>query len=270
MPDQERLTISSLQNEKVKNVVKLRQRSHRDTRAMMIIEGQKELLMALKNRHAPTELFICRELIDKDRDEEIIQQCLSAGSELFECTKQVFSKIAYRDNPHGVLAVAPSISTPLSAFTPKDDCLVVVAESIEKPGNLGTILRSADAAGAQAVIICDRCTDINNPNVIRASIGAVFSVPVFEASTTETLDWLKSNHIQSVAASPSGKLNYTDIDLTKSTAIVVGAEKPGLSETWLNSTDQQVSIPMLGQTDSLNVASATTILLYETLRQRSV
>jgi TrmH family RNA methyltransferase len=235
----------------------------------MIIEGQKELSLALKNNHNPSELFICRELIDDAQDQEIIDQCKATGTTLFECTKPVFEKIAYRDNPHGLLAVTPSIKHSLESFTPPADALIVIAESIEKPGNLGTILRSADAAGAHAVIVCDRCTDINNPNVIRASIGTIFTLPVIEASSEETFTWLKENKIQSLATTPDAKLIYTDLDMTPATAIIVGAEKPGLSEKWLQNTDQQVAIPMLGQSDSLNVASATTILLYETLRQRS-
>lgn len=270
MPDQELLTISSLQNARIKDIVKLRQRSHRDASSMMIIEGLKEIRMALRNNHKISELFVCKDLIENDSDNELIQLCQSTGTEIFECTMPVFQKIAYRDNPQGLLAIAPSISRSLNSFQPPPNALIIIAESIEKPGNLGTILRSADATGVNAVIVCDRCTDINNPNVIRASIGTIFSIPVIEASSSETLAWLKENHIQSIAATPNAKSLYTDLNMTTATAIIVGAEQPGLSEMWIQNTDHQVVIPMTGQADSLNVASATTIILYEALRQRSL
>jgi TrmH family RNA methyltransferase len=146
--------------------------------------------------------------------------------------------------------------------------LLVVAEAIEKPGNLGTILRSADAAGAHAVIVCDRCTDINNPNVVRASIGTLFSLPVVEAAGDEALDWLAGRSIRTVAASPHAAALYTEADLAGGVAIVLGTEQYGLSERWMRRADLTVRIPMLGQADSLNVASAATLLLYEAVRQR--
>ena len=147
--------------------------------------------------------------------------------------------------------------------------LEVVAEAVEKPGNIGTILRSADASGADAVIICDRCTDINNPNVIRASIGTIFTIPVIETSSGEAIEWLKKNNIQILAATPQATQLHTNTDMSGKIAIAVGAEKPGLSDTWFNAAEIKVKIPMLGQADSLNVAASTTILLYEALRQRT-
>jgi RNA methyltransferase, TrmH family len=148
------------------------------------------------------------------------------------------------------------------------DPLLVVAEAIEKPGNLGTILRSADAAGVAALVVCDRCTDVNNPNVVRASIGTLFTVPVAEAGSAETLAWLRANGAQILAATPHAEREYTDVDLRGPTAIVVGTEQYGLSDAWMREADLRVRIPMLGQADSLNVAAATTILLYEAVRQR--
>jgi TrmH family RNA methyltransferase len=145
---------------------------------------------------------------------------------------------------------------------------VVVAEAIEKPGNLGTILRSSDGAGVDAVIVCDRCTDINNPNVVRSSVGTLFTMPVVEASTADTLTWLRTRGIRVVATTPHTDCLYSDADLAGPVAIVVGTEQYGLTETWLAQADVEVRIPMLGTADSLNVASATTILLYEARRQR--
>ena len=166
------------------------------------------------------------------------------------------------------MALAPQVKKSLGDLHLPEAPLLVVAESIEKPGNLGTILRSADAAGVHAVIVCDECTDINNPNVVRASIGTLFSVPVAEAGSTEAIDWMKKGGIQILAATPHAEKEYTEVDLTAPTALVMGTEQYGLSDQWMKSADLQVRIPMLGQIDSLNVASATTILLYEAVRQR--
>ncbi|MCX8107869.1 MAG: RNA methyltransferase [Verrucomicrobiae bacterium] len=148
--------------------------------------------------------------------------------------------------------------------------LVLIAEAVEKPGNLGTILRSADATGVAVVLVCDPCTDINNPNVVRARIGTLFSVPVVETTSDRALDWLRRNNLKIVATSPHAEKKYSDEDLRGSIAIVVGTEQYGLSRTWLEVADVQVRIPMLGQADSLNVATATTILLYEAVRQRGL
>jgi len=187
---------------------------------------------------------------------------------LSECTEDVFRKMAYRDRPEGLLAVGPQIHHALDGLSIKEPSLVVVAEAIEKPGNLGTILRTADAAGVDAVLVCDRSTDINNPNVVRASIGTLFTVPAVETSSAETLAWLRQNGFTILAATPHADSRYTDVDLTGNVALVVGTEQYGLSEHWLSEADLKVRIPMLGQADSLNVSAATTILLYEAVRQR--
>ncbi len=147
--------------------------------------------------------------------------------------------------------------------------LLVVAEAIEKPGNLGTILRSADAAGADAVIVCDRCTDINNPNVVRASTGTIFSVMIVECTTEDALSFLRAHDIKVASATPHTDMLYSETDMAQSLALVLGTEQHGLSDKWLTNCDLQVKIPMLGKADSLNVASAATILLYEAVRQRS-
>jgi TrmH family RNA methyltransferase len=260
--------ISSLANPHVKRAVKLRQRSHRDELGLMLIEGYREVLRALDNRHAPSELFVCRELFLGQNEDALVHRCTEAGALIYECSRPVFEKMSYRDRPDGLLAVAPQVRRALASLELKRPAFVVVAESIEKPGNLGTILRSADAAGVQAVLVCDRCTDINNPNVVRASIGTLFSLPVVEAASNEALAWLNKNGLQIVAATPHADLLYSDADFTRDTAIVLGTEQYGLSEAWFRAADCKIRIPMLGQADSLNVASATTILLYEVVRQR--
>jgi len=265
----EEIRIVSPANPRVKAAVKLRQRSHRDETGLMLIEGYREILRALQNNHPLTELFYCRELFLGKNEDSILERCRAAGIPLRECAESVFAKLAYRDRPEGLLAVAPQLRRSLQDLSLPVRPLLVVVESIEKPGNLGTILRSADAAGADAVIVCDRCTDINNPNVVRASLGVLFAIPVAEASTAETVSWLQERKIQMFAASPHADTLYTHANFTLPTAIVLGSEQYGLSEAWMRAATLRIKIPMLGQSDSLNVAAAATILLYEAVRQRS-
>lgn len=260
--------ITSVQNSRVKTVVHLRQRSHRDENGLMIVEGYREIKRALDNQYQPVELFFCPALFQGENEPALIERCRAAGAALFECSRPVFEKIGYRDRPEGLLALGPQIRRSLADLNLPPNPLLIVAESIEKPGNLGTILRSADAAGVHALIVCDRCTDLNNPNVVRASIGTLFSVPVAEASSADTLAWLQQHRIRILAATPHAQADYFDVALNGPVAIVVGAEQYGLSELWMKNADLNVRIPMLGQADSLNVASATTLLLYEAVRQR--
>lgn len=260
--------ITSLQNPRIKNVVKLRRRADRDELGLLIVEGYRELKRALENHRRPVMLFYCREFFLGKNESELINQCRNAGAEILSCSRPVFAKIAYRERPEGLLALVPQVKYDLAGLKLPAAPLLIIAEAIEKPGNLGTILRSADAAGADAIIVCDRCTDLNNPNVVRASIGAIFTVPVVETSSEDAIKWLHENKIQILAASPHAKLAYTQADLRRGTAIVVGAEQYGLSEQWMKAADLQVRIPMRGQIDSLNVAAATTIFLFEAARQR--
>lgn len=263
--------ITSLANPKVKAVVKLRQRSHRDETGLMISEGYREIKRALDNGYAPTQLFFCTELFLKGTNEPtLIERARALGAEVYSCSAPVFLKIAYRERPEGLLAVGPQPRATLEGIAPRlgEHALVVVAETIEKPGNLGTILRSADAAGADAVIVCDRCTDIYNPNVVRASTGMIFSMPVVECSSGECLAFLRGLGFKTLAATPHAKALHFEVDLTGRTALVVGNEQFGLSDMWMDDADLRVRIPMLGRADSLNVSAATTILLFEAVRQR--
>ncbi|MBT3295817.1 MAG: RNA methyltransferase [Verrucomicrobia bacterium] len=276
------LQITSLQNPRIKHAVKLRQRSHRDDAQRMLVEGYREIRRALDNAHPLSELFFCRTLFQGPNEDALMQAAAAQGAALFDCSEPVFRKMAYRDRPEGLLAVAPHLQHSLTKLdealslthphtpthSPSPSPLVVVAEAIEKPGNLGTILRSADAAGADAVLVCDRCTDIHNPNVVRASTGILFAIPVIEVSSRDALAWLHARQMQIVATTPHTDALYTDTDLVKGTAVVMGTEQVGLTKTWLDAATLRVRIPMLGQADSLNVASATTLLLYEAARQR--
>ncbi len=262
------LHISSAANPRVKDAVRLRQRSHRDECGLMLVEGFREIKRALDNRYRPQTLFTCPGFFLGAHEDALIDQALAAGARRLDCTREVFAKLSARDRPDGLLAVGPQLRSRLEDLRLPADALVVVAESIEKPGNLGTILRTADAAGVQAVLVCDRCTDIHNPNVVRASIGTLFALPVVETSTEAALSFLRSGGFQILAATPHARRLYTEPDLTRPTALVVGSEQYGLSERWLAAADVPVRIPMLGQCDSLNVAAATTILLFEATRQR--
>jgi RNA methyltransferase, TrmH family len=262
------IEITSVQNPNVKEVVRLRERRHREKTDRFLIEGYRELLRAVDAGWEIESLFICPDLFLGTNEPNLIQRC---GKTVFSCSETVFKKISYRDRPDGLLAVAPQKHRTLADFSGgKNTPFYVVAESIEKPGNLGTILRSSDGTGVDGLIVCDRCTDIHNPNVVRASVGTLFTVPVVEAGGEETLNWLKAQNISVLAATPSAKRLYTDVDMTRPLAIAVGTEQLGLSDLWMEQADLQVRIPMQGTADSLNVATATTLLLYEVVRQRSM
>ena len=263
--------ITSLANPRVKDVVRLRQRSHRDEAGLMLSEGYREIKRALDHGYAPTQLFYCEELFLKGTNEPpLVERARAAGAAVFSCSAPVFLKMAYRERPEGLLAVGPQPSTTLEALRSRlgEHALVVVAESIEKPGNLGTILRSADAAGADAVIVCDRCTDVYNPNVVRASTGVIFSMPIVECSSDDCLAFLRGLGFRTLAATPHAEALHFEVDLTRRVALVVGNEQFGLTDTWMDGADLKVRIPMLGEADSLNVSAATTILLFEAARQR--
>lgn len=261
--------IESLQNPGIKEIVRLRRRGHRDAEGLLIVEGYREVLRALDNQVPLTKLYYCPELYVQGKHEPaLVERARAMGASVFLCSVPVFAKIAYRDRPEGLLALAPQGRHRLEDLRLGERPLILVVEHIEKPGNLGTMLRSADAAGVDALIVCDACTDIHNPNVVRASIGTLFTVPVAEATTGEALAFLRGHGIRTLAATPHARREYTEVDMRGGVAIVVGAEQYGLSEAWMRRADDPVRIPMLGQADSLNVAAAATILLYEAVRQR--
>ena len=264
--------LTSLQNPCVKGVIRLRDRRERDDTGMFIIEGYRELLRAVDAGHAIDTLYICPQLFLGTNEHALISRITARGTPLYECSEPVFRKISYRDRPDGLVAAAKkkhlSIDD-LEKMIPKGKPpFLVIAEAIEKPGNLGTILRSSDAVHVDGLIVCDQCTDIHNPNVVRASVGTLFTVPVCEASSKDSLSWLKQRGIKVVAATPAAKEEFTAVDLSGPIAIAVGTEQLGLSDLWMQEADIQVRIPMCGVADSLNVAMATTLLLYEVHRQR--
>lgn len=267
--DQTENFISSVQNPRIKEIIKLRDRSFRDETNQFIIEGYREILRATDANFPIQYLYFCPELFLGSNENALIERLRKKGTQVISCNEKVFQKISYRDRPDGLIAIAFQRHLKLADFEEKQtNPFFIVAEAIEKPGNLGTILRSSDAVGLDGLIVCDRCTDIHNPNVVRASVGTLFTVPVVEATGEETLKWLKERGIQILAATPSAKCEFTEVDMTGPLAIAVGTEQLGLSERWMQNADIQVKIPMQGVADSLNVAMATTLLLYEALRQR--
>jgi TrmH family RNA methyltransferase len=265
--------ISSLQNQKIKDAVRLRDKRKRDKSGLFLVEGFREVLRALQSNWTFDQLYFCPEFFLGTNESKIIEAVQESGAEVFECTKAVFEKLSYRDRPDGLLGVVKSQSMSLveldKAMQGHQYPFLVVCEAIEKPGNLGTILRTCDAVGADALIVCDECTDVFNPNVVRSSVGTLFSVPIVEASGEETRSWLKERSIQIVATTPDTDTLHTEADLKEAIAVCFGTEQYGLSDAWLEAADLKVVIPMFGIADSLNVAISTGVMLYEVLRQRS-
>ncbi len=260
--------ITSLHNPKIKEALKLWKRSAREESDRFLIEGYRELSRASLAHLKIESLFLCPELFLGSNEKKLIARLAQQGASLLFCTEAVFRKLSYRDRPDGLIAVSQQFHTKLEHLKSKQVPFYVVAEGIEKPGNLGTILRSSDATGVDGVIVSDRQTDIHNPNVVRASVGTLFTQPVVEAEGSVVFSWLQNQGIAIVAATPSAELEYTEADFKKPIAIVVGTEQYGLSPMWMEKADLKVKIPMLGEADSLNVAMAATLLLYEVVRQR--
>ena len=276
--------ITSLQNPRLKQLVKLRDRRPRDEAGLFLIEGYRELRRALAAGVKPRELYCSPGWFLGENEPALIDGAQQTGAQVFELSKEAFAKVSYRDRPDGLLAVAPQWHRTLAdldvaGFTEAGSgsatpaaklSLLLVVEAIEKPGNLGTILRSADAAGVEAVIVCDPVTDIFNPNVVRSSTGVLFSMPVVAAGNAEVRTWLRAHGIRTVATTPAAPALYTASDLRGPLAIIMGSEQYGLSEFWLKESDLLVRIPMAGQADSLNVAMAAIITLFEAVRQRGL
>jgi TrmH family RNA methyltransferase len=261
--------ITSLQNPRLKQLVKLRDRRERDEAGVFIVEGYREILRALDAGARPRELYVSRDWFLGENEDALIARSAEAGAAVIELSKEAFAKVAYRDRPDGLLAIVPQWRTGLEDLKLGAQPFVLVVEAIEKPGNLGTILRSADAAGVDAVIVCDPVTDPFNPNVVRSSTGVLFSVQLAIASSETVREWLGARGVRAVATTPAATDLYTATDLTGSLAIVMGSEQYGLSDFWLREADARVRIPMAGQADSLNVAMAAIITLFEAVRQRS-
>ena len=261
--------IVSKTNSHIKALVRLRKRRERDTTRTFLVEGYRELLRSVDAGLPLRTLFFCPDLYVGSNEPALVNRCRDTGTEVVEIAAAPFRKASYRDRPEGLLAVADQFDTTLDTIPLSDDPLVLVAESIEKPGNLGTMLRTAEAAGSSGVIVADPTTDPFNPNVVRASLGTIFSVPLSVTDTPTAIAHLRSAGLSILATTPDAVLPYYAADLTGPMALVVGSEQYGLSSPWLDQADQRVVIPMPGSVDSLNAAMAAGIVLFEAVRQRS-
>jgi len=263
--------LTSPTNPRIKEVVGLRKRRTRDEQQTLVVEGYREVRRALDNGYALQTLFAAPEWFLGENESALIADAQAAGARIFTVAKAAFDRMSYRDRPDGILGLGPYVAQPLSSWADLPESpLLLVAEGIEKPGNLGTMLRSADAAGADAVLVCDAVTDVHNPNVVRASVGTLFTVPVFTSTSAEAVDWLAAQGIRSFAATPSAESLYTDVDLSVAAACWIGTEQYGLQEATMAACDERVRIPMAGQADSLNASASGTLLLFEAIRQRGL
>lgn len=261
--------VTSLKNPRIKLALGLRDRRTRVNQGLFLVEGTRELRRAAE-AEIPVDFLVFGESRAEDPDLSAIVVGLQryCRFELVCVPDFIMERICVRGTDSTAIAIAPMYSLALSRLPAQDDGLFVIADGFEKPGNLGTVLRSADAAGASGVIVCDEVTDLFNPNVVRASLGTVFCVPVAQTTFAEMVQWSRNHGISLVVASPESKTPYTHVDFTVSVGLVVGNEARGLGDEWLDSAKDVVSIPQMGKADSLNAAMAATIMLFEARRQR--
>lgn len=259
--------ITSPQNTRIKNIAKLSAKAkERKLQQLFLIEGARELTLALTADYKIDSVFVCPTLFEKTDYPGVLDEV--AESKLFEVDEQIFRKIAYRETSDGVLALAIPKKNKLEELNLKGSPFVIVLEAVEKPGNLGAILRTADAAKADAVIICDPATDLYNPNTIRSSVGCAFTVPVAICTSEDALSFLKEKSIKIFAAELQASEWYHEADFTKGSAIIMGTEADGLTDFWLQNADVRIKIPMRGEIDSLNVSVSTAVITFEAMRQR--
>jgi TrmH family RNA methyltransferase len=261
--------IASPANPRVRAAAALRDRRKRERTGLILIDGARELLRALDGDVAIDTIFVCLERCRSTACIELLDRLGSSDPRLVPVTETALAKLAFGDRADGVVAVARRPALDLAAFRLPGDPLVVVVEGVEKPGNLGAILRSADGAGVDALVAADPRTDLFNPNAIRASLGTIFAVPLASGPTADVLAWLRERQLRIVVARVDGPDLYSATDLTGPLAIVLGSEAEGLGEAWTGPDVVAIRLPMLGVADSLNVSAAAAVMLYEARRQRS-
>jgi RNA methyltransferase, TrmH family len=261
--------ITSPKNPRIRELIDLQKPRHRKESGLIIIEGLKEAKMAVSAGVEIHSVFFCKELI-QDINTLPFKFNPNAGYEMTEVSKAVYAKIAYRENSSGFILTATRPERKLQDLRLSEKPLVIVLENVEKPGNLGAVLRTADAAGVDAVLVCDSQTDLYNPNVIRASLGCIFSVPVVSCSSTEARQWMEVNGIKAFVTSLEASRPYTECDFKSASAIVMGSEDRGVSEYWKKHSFQNMIIPMQGRVDSMNISVSSAIIVFEALRQRKI
>jgi TrmH family RNA methyltransferase len=260
--------ITSATNPRIKALIRLRNRRERDRLGRFLVEGYRELARAIDAGITIEELYVARGLFLGHNEQALVDRATATGTEILEVGDAAFERASYRDRPEGLLAVARQFSAAVSDLDLDGNPLILVAEGIEKPGNLGTMLRTADAAGASAVIVADPTTDPFNPNVVRASLGTLFTVPLAVTDSANAVTSLRAHGVTILAATPDGARPHHSVDMTGPIALVVGSEQYGLSGAWLEAADARIVIRMPGSVDSLNAAMAAGILLFEAVRQR--
>jgi TrmH family RNA methyltransferase len=255
------MLITSLQNPRIKALLKLASgKTGKGKGRLVLVEGLDEIRLALNSGDRPETVVKAPELAKRALED--------VGGQVLTVNRAVFAKLSYRENPDGWIAVFPAPRSALADLKLPQKPLLIIVEALEKPGNLGAILRTADAAGVDAVIVCDERADVHGPNVVRASRGTLFSVPIAAASNAQALAFLRERGIRVLAATPNAGATYTDQDLSGALAIAVGTEDKGLTQFWLEQADLTARIPMFGKVNSLNVSVATALIVYEALRQR--
>ena len=261
--------ISSAQNPLIKQIVVLQEKSReRKKTGKFVIEGLREIQLAIQGNYEIEQLLFCDDLLLKEVLESLLE--LLNHAEFIRIPKEVYEKVAHRKTTEGIIAIAKTKSLIIGDLKLKKNPLILIAEAPEKPGNIGALLRTADAAGLDAVLIANPKTDLYNPNIIRSSVGCIFTTNLAFGDSAEIISYLKSHHIQILtAALREDSTAYDRVDFKKPTAIVVGAEDTGLSDIWLNNADQNIIIPMKGKIDSLNVSVSAAILIFEATRQRN-
>lgn len=260
--------IQSRQNPRIQGVARLRDRAEREARGLFLIEGFRELSRALERKIKIEEVYFCPALFRGTESVELVARCRLARIICCEVGQSAFEKMSGREGPDGLIAVAKIWDCSLGQLSLPAEPLFLVVESIEKPGNLGALLRVADSAGCHGLLVCEPTTDLFNPNVVRASQGAIFSMPCAVCHSTEAQAWMKANRIRSFATTPAASRVFWESDYQGRVAILLGSEKDGLSEFWLKQADEKISIPQAGLSDSLNVSNAAAIVLFEAVRQR--
>jgi TrmH family RNA methyltransferase len=262
-------SIASIQNPLIKNILLLLEKPReRKEQNLIVIEGIREIRLALMSGFTVPCLIYCKELIQEDELNALVLAS-ATPMDLAEVSVEIYNRISYRKNHEGAVALAIPKRIQFQDLKPASLPLFLVLESVEKPGNLGALLRTADAANLDAVIICDPQTDIYNPNAIRSSIGCIFTMPVVTSTTTETIAWLRSNNIRMFGTALTATRYYHETGFRCPAAIIMGSEAFGLSKAWLDEADELIKIPMNGKIDSMNVSASAAIVVFEALRQRN-
>jgi TrmH family RNA methyltransferase len=267
MPEQQ---ITSRQNPRVKDAARLRERHERDERRQILIDGARELSRAISGGVQLAEVFVCEPLLHTSEARALLQQLRASDAMLLNLSPEVFEKIAFGERAEGLVGVAETPRRQLSDWALPANAFVAILEGVEKPGNIGAVLRSADGAGVSGVIVAGGKTDLYNPNAIRASLGTIFTLPVFAATVEEALAWLRAQKLRLFATRVGASHVYTAVSYREPSAIILGSEAEGLSAAWQADDMTPIHVPMLGVADSLNVSATAAVIFYEALRQRKV